>query len=113
MSSWSEMKMQSAMDVAWAGIAGFCGGVVYLILQKHVSSRLAVVVCVISVLFGIFVGGDLLATYLKIPPGGAGFLCGIASMQIAVWIANGSAFEWVRKQMEHRAKSKEEEKDRA
>jgi hypothetical protein len=46
-------------------------------------------------LFGIFVG-DIVAKWLGWPQGGAGFLCGIGSMRISVWIADGSALSMLR-----------------
>lgn len=97
-------------DVAWTGVAGLCGGVVWLVLQRHISPRLAVTVCVVSSTFGIFVG-DMLGKYFGISPAGPGFLCGIASMKLSVWIADGSALELGRRWLVRRLGEKGNETD--
>lgn len=94
--------MEAVTAVIWMGIAGLCGGIVYLVLQRNVSSRLAVTVCLIATMFSIFVG-DMIICWFRLPEGsagGVGFLLGISSLGISTWIANGGVLEWVRKCLE-------------
>ena len=81
--------MMRMIDIAWTGVAGLCGGIVWLIIKQHVSPRMAIAVCVVSGFFGIFVG-DLIGEALRVSKAGAGFLAGIGSMKLSVWIADGS-----------------------
>lgn len=94
--------MASPLEVAWSGVAGLCGGIVYLIVKQHVSPRAAVTVCTVSALFGIF-AGDLVGEYFQVTKAGAGFFCGIAAMKISVMIVDGSALAllkaWIRKEL--------------
>jgi hypothetical protein len=92
--------MATPLEVAWSGIAGLCGGIVYLIVKQHVDDRSAVVVCVVSGLFGIFLG-QALGAYFGIPAAGPGFICGIAAMKISIALVDGTAVEvlkrWIKK----------------
>ena len=96
-----------AAELAWACFAGLCGGVVWLVLQRQVSGRLAVTVCVISSTFGMFCG-DLIGSYFHISRAGAGFLCGISSMWFSVKLADGTFLEIGRSWLVHRLKIDEE-----
>lgn len=87
--------MVSPLEVAWSGIAGLCGGIVYLIVKQHVSPRAAVTVCTVSALFGIF-AGDLVGEYFHVTKAGAGFFCGIAAMKVSVMIVDGSGLALVK-----------------
>lgn len=81
-------------DVAWGGIAGLCGGVVWLIVKQHVKPIVAVGVCIVSSLFGIFLG-SLVGEYFGVNKAGAGFICGIAAMKISVSLVDGTALTWL------------------
>lgn len=83
------------VDVVWNGVAGLCGGIVWLILKQHISARLALVVCVISTMFGIFVG-DMVASYFGLSKAGTGFLCGVASIKFCVMVADGTILDLFR-----------------
>lgn len=95
--------MMKLIDVAWGGIAGLCGGIVWLIVKQHVKPNVAVSVCVISALFGIFLG-SLVGEYFGVNKAGAGFVCGIAAMKVSVALVDGTAMAWV---LQHVTKKKQ------